>query len=149
MAGGLGLPNDLLVKNTDTMTYELRGYYHMLQPKVGSVEPRSYGQIGGWIGSSPSIGAMNQNEDDFTPGFRKIEDRVYGEITRPLRAALDPGFSWKAEEPGLVIFTAPTADEEEFYCAAQGILADLEKDAGGHPKGRITYKEKKPEPKSR
>ena len=47
----------------------------------------------------------------------------------------------------MVIFAAPTAHEKEFYGAAQDILADLKKGASTSPRGKIIYKERKPEGK--
>lgn len=129
------------VKNTDAIPYELRGYYHLLQPKTSAAVPRSYGQIGGWIGSAPSVGAVQRTLDDFTLGFRKVGVEACGEIARSLKAPLQPGMTWTGDEPPLLIFVAPTADEKEFLKAARETQAADEKGARG-AKGAITYKEK-------
>ncbi|NOZ19913.1 MAG: hypothetical protein GXP25_02365 [Planctomycetes bacterium] len=128
------------VKNTDTVKIVLRGYYHILQPKSGVVEPRCYGAIGGWVGASPSVGAICWREGDFTLGFRKNGKILRGEITRRHSAAVAPGFAWEGEEPAVILFAVSAEDEEEFYRTAMKIQQDLNQT----PTGTITYPEKKP-----
>jgi len=128
----------LSVKNTDSLSYELRGYYHILQPKNDSVLPRSYPQIGGWIGQTPSLGALCRDTDAFTLGFRKTDDHTDGSVTRRHAAPIQPGMAWSGNEPGLLIFAVPTDEEKEFYRAGHKILTG-KADHGAAPAGAIVY----------
>ncbi|MEW6354827.1 MAG: LamG-like jellyroll fold domain-containing protein [Planctomycetota bacterium] len=128
------------VKNSDTVKFELRGYYHILQPKSIGTAPRCYGSIGGWVGASPSAGVICP--DDFTPGFRKVEDRLYGEITRRIVAPIAPGTWREGEEPAVIIFAVPSEDAEQLYRTAR----EVQHNPDPPLTGAIKYPDKKSTP---
>jgi len=96
----------LSLKNTDGIEYEVRGYWHKLQPPVSDAEPHCHDWIAAWVSAAGGIGAMSRNGSDYTLALRSREGRPHGDITRSFVRKVGPGFEAFAKDPGLIIFVA-------------------------------------------
>ena len=105
----------LCLKNTDKMPYELRGYYHLLQPAGGAQwGPICFSTVAGWTGKLGLLGAMVREPGDFMLGLRTVSATPRGEITRKVgECKIDPNMTWERDEPSLIIFAGKKATEKE------------------------------------
>lgn len=94
------------LKNTDVTAYEVRGYWHKLQPPVSDAEPYCFAGMAMWVSEAGGIGALARNASDFTPALRRAEGVPYGDVTRVLHRSLSAGEAAAIEEPPIVIFVS-------------------------------------------
>ena len=131
----------LAVKNTDSINYRLRGYYHQLTPADASSAPVCFPASAGWLSDQIALGALMDRSGPFTLGLRKTLDGPHGDITRRLDAKLNAGMTWEGNEPEVIIFTSSESNPRALYREAEKIGTLLDKP----PSGRITYEERKQE----
>jgi len=134
----------LSVKNTDSMTYTLKGYYHRLNPGDGSAAPVCFPTSAGWLSETLALGALMDRSEPFTLGLRRAPDGQHGDITRRLDAKLNPGMTWEGNEPEIILFVSPEGTARALYRAAQDVKEGLDKPPS-EAAGQITYEERKQE----
>ncbi|MEW6357547.1 MAG: hypothetical protein AB1696_14545 [Planctomycetota bacterium] len=118
------------LKNTDTVEYEMRGYWHKLQPPISDAEPHCHQWIAAWVSEAGGIGALDIRENDFVLGLRSENGQPYGDVTRALRKRIAPGFEMLLDEPPVVIFATEKRLPEEIL--KEGALLRL-KFSGANP----------------
>jgi len=135
----------LSVKNTDRMPYELRGYFHRLQP-AGGAKPKAwcYPAFAGWIWDSTILGATARGEDDFTLGLRLADDTPHGDITRKLATKLNPGDTWSEPQPAAIVFVARGAKPKALVHESGRVLK-IATSPAEHATGAIVLQERKGE----
>jgi len=123
------------VRNTDAVPYELRGYFHLLQPTgPGPWRPVCFPEESAWVNAQMMLGAATRQENDLTLGLRLSGIAACGDITRGLRAELAPGQVWTGAEPGVIIFTGDGVKPEDIVRQARDArdaAASPEKHADG------------------
>lgn len=108
------------IKNTDTVAYDVRGYYHNLQPPAhAAFKPLVFPSVAAWIMKGATVGAVAAKDGDFVMGFRvDANGEGQGEITRKLDASLKPGGTWKGDEPRVIIFATTKQKPEDIFSEA-------------------------------
>lgn len=117
------------LKNTDSVEYETRGYWHMLQPPISDAEPHCYNWVAVWVSEAGGVGAVARDEDDFVLALRSADGRPYGDLTRKLTRKLAPGFETSVEEPGLILFATEKRKPDD--AAREGAKIRMAQNAGG------------------
>lgn len=141
-AGQAWLKSELVsVKNTDSVGYTLKGYYHSLNAASDLVAPVCYPNSAGWIAEDSILGAVSSEPDAFTLALRKTEEGRFGDLTRRLDAVLQPGMTWEGNEPEIVLFVCPGGEPAAVHREAVRILGLVGKPPGEVAQGQIAYEE--------
>ena len=135
----------LSVKNTDRVTYTVKGYYHLLTPADASAKPVCFPSVAGWVSETAVLGAALDVPDSFTLGLRKASGMPHGDITRKADAEIRPDMTWEGDEPEVAIFVCPEGDVGSAYEQAKEIAELLRRPASEIASGQITYEEEKQE----
>ncbi|MEW6357387.1 MAG: hypothetical protein AB1696_13740 [Planctomycetota bacterium] len=133
----------LSVKNTDTMAYTVRGYYHLLTPALDSAKPQVFPTVALWLSEGSTLGCMMDETEPFTLGLRKAADGPHGDITRALDIRIEPGMTWQGNEPEVVIFTWPVRDSGDVYREPVKIRELIRKPVDQIASGQIQCEEAK------
>lgn len=104
------------IKNTDSVAFEVRGYYHKLQPANRSAKPCVFPNMAVWLLPNVALGAVTRTDGDFLLSFRREADgRPQGEIARKVGKLLKPGETWQADGPGVLIFVTKKQSAEAIF----------------------------------
>jgi hypothetical protein len=113
---------------------------------VGAVAGR---QGVGWqgVGDAQSghavLGGLVDDSEPFTLGLRTADDVPHGDITRKLDVRIDPGMTWKGDEPEAIIFTSAGGKAKTVYREAERIRKLLSKSPNEIASGQIKCEELK------
>lgn len=128
------------INNTDSMPYDVRGYYHQLQPAdPEKADPRCFPTCAVWRQAPISLGAAIRSEGDFDLGLRRDGGYGKGEITRKLAIKLQPGKTWEGNEPSVYVFVTEQSDDRAVGEMREKILSNP------MPSGTLEYHEAKAE----
>ena len=128
------------IKNTDSVPYNVRGYYQQLQPADSEkAVPKCFPACAVWLQTPKVIGVAIENAEDFALGLRKDEGQAKGEVTRALDVKLAPGKTWEGKEPPVFVFVMDQAAEGDVIEMRERILSRPQ------PAGALTYYEAKAE----